>query len=71
MTSPTRSTGTTTEQPDGLDPEAVGFEPDTSSARRLPDGHADGRAAVRPDEFAPPEPATPASAETSAAVPAP
>ncbi len=69
MTSPTRSTGTTTEPPEGLDPQAVGFEPDTSTARRLPDGHADGHAAVRPDAFEPPAPASPDAAAATAAAP--
>ncbi|CAJ59668.1 MULTISPECIES: cytochrome c biogenesis protein ResB [Frankia] len=37
-----------------IDEEAVGFDPDSSGGRRLPEGHADARVAVAPDAFAPP-----------------
>ncbi|MCM3926450.1 cytochrome c biogenesis protein ResB, partial [Frankia sp. AiPs1] len=39
-----------------IDDETVGFDPDSSGGRRLPDGHADARVAVAPDAFAPPGP---------------
>ncbi|THJ74271.1 cytochrome c biogenesis protein ResB [Candidatus Frankia alpina] len=45
------------------DDEAVGFDPDSSGRRRLPEGHADAGVAVAPDAFAPPGPGEPDGSE--------